>query len=119
MCALAVLGSFAPAAAADGGAAACSTPVTVNRAQQLDGLALEPGPYTVTILDSSELSCDEAIEEFRSLLRAPGAELPEGWEVEPGTRIFERSDGTAASSSRTTPRPTGAAGSAGTRFRTG
>jgi cell division protease FtsH len=94
VCALAVLGALAPAAAADGGAAACSTPVSVDRAQQLGGLALDSGRYTVTILDSSELSCDEAAEEFRSLVRAPGAELPEGWEVDPASGTFQRTDGT-------------------------
>jgi cell division protease FtsH len=94
VCALAVLGALAPAAAADGGAAACSTPVSVDRAQQLGGLALDSDRYTVTILDSSELSCDEAAEEFRSLVRAPGAELPEGWEVDPASGTFQRTDGT-------------------------
>jgi cell division protease FtsH len=94
VCALAALGAFAPAASADGGVAACNTPVGVNQSQQLDSLTLEPGRYTVTILDSSELSCDEAIEDFRALLRAPGGELPEGWEFNPGTGTFERSDGT-------------------------
>ena len=94
LCAVAALGALAPAAVADGGAATCAVPVTVNQAQQLEGLAVEPGRYTLTIRDSSELSCDEAVEEFRSILRSPGSELPEGWEVDAGTRTFERSDGT-------------------------
>ena len=94
LCAVAALGALAPAAVAEGGAATCAVPVTVNQAQQLDGLAVEPGRYTLTIRDSSELSCDEAVEEFRSILRSPGSELPEGWEVDAGTRTFERSDGT-------------------------
>ena len=94
--------------------------MTVSRAQQLEGVALERGRYTVTILDSSELSCDEAIEEFRSLLGAPGAELPEGWEVEPGTRTFERSDGTRGFQIENAPHGRRRRrGSAGTRFRTG
>ncbi len=94
LCAVAALGALAPAAVADGGAATCAVPVTVNQAQQLEGLAVEPGRYTLTIRDSSELSCDEAVEEFRSILRSPGSELPEGWEVDAATRTFERSDGT-------------------------
>ncbi len=94
LCAVAALGALAPAAVAEGGAATCAVPVTVNQAQQLDGLAVEPGRYTLTIRDSSELSCDEAVEEFRSILRSPGSELPEGWEVDAATRTFERSDGT-------------------------
>ena len=93
--AFALAGSLLPGvASAAGGAAQCTTPVTVERAQQLQGLTLEPGGYMVTLLDSAQQSCDEAIEDFRSILRAPGGELPEGWKVDVPSRTFQREDGT-------------------------
>jgi cell division protease FtsH len=91
--ALMALGALTPAATADGGAAACTAPVGVNRAQEVGGLSLERGPHSLTILDSSEMSCDEAIEEFRSILRAPGGELPGGWKLDPATSTFASADG--------------------------
>jgi cell division protease FtsH len=91
---MAILGALAPTAAADGGAAACTTPVSVNRPQQVGGLELERAPYTLTILDSSEMSCDEAVDEFRSIRRAPGGKLPDGWSVDAATATFSSADGT-------------------------
>ena len=110
VCALAVLGSFAPAAAADGGAAACSTPVTVSRAQQLEGLALERGRYTVTILDSSELSCDEAIEDSAHSWELPAPSFPRAGRSNRVRAPSSAATGPAASRSRTPPRPPAAAG---------
>ncbi len=93
-CAVLLLAALVPSAAADGGAAACTAPVEVRSAQQVGALPLEAGSYTVTVTDTSKLSCATAIEQFRSALRAPGNELPEGWEVDSTTQTFERSDGT-------------------------
>jgi cell division protease FtsH len=94
VCALMALGALTPAATADGGAAACTAQVGVNRAQQVGGLSLERGPHSLTILDSSEMSCNEAIEEFRSILRAPGGGLPDGWKLDASSGTFSSADGT-------------------------
>jgi len=89
--ALALIGA-APAGA-QGGSAVCSTPVEVDRAQRVAGLTLEPGPYDLTVLDTSEITCDNAIEELRSILRAPGATLPEGWKLDKSDRTFSSAGG--------------------------
>ena len=89
--ALALTGA-APAGA-QGGSAVCSTPVEVDRAQRVAGLTLEPGPYDLTVLDTSEITCDNAIEELRSILRAPGATLPEGWKLDKSDRTFSSAGG--------------------------
>jgi cell division protease FtsH len=93
-CALVVLGALAPAATADGGAASCTTQVDLGRDQRVGGLSLESGPHSLTILDSSKMSCDEAIAEFRSILRAPGGELPNGWKLDSSSGTFTSADGT-------------------------
>ena len=80
-------------ASADGGVAACTAPVTVNKAQQLSGLTVEPGTYKVSLLDSAEMSCDEAIDDFREVLRAPGSDVPEGFDVDAASRTISREDG--------------------------
>src|SRR4051812_5196011 len=96
---LAVLTALAAPAApagAEGGSAACTVPFEIARSQSLAGLVLAPGPYKVTVLDTSEMTCDEANDALRSVLRAPGAELPDGWKVEAGSRTISRADGTDA-----------------------
>ena len=92
--AAAVLAMPVASASADGGAAACTGPVTVDRAQQVGGLSIERGPQRLTILDSSQMSCEEAGEEFEAILRAPGGDLPEGWTVDAASGTFESADGT-------------------------
>ena len=62
-------------AAAAGGSASCTVPLEIARHQQLGELSLDPGPYKVTVLDTSELNCGEASDAFRAALRSPGAEL--------------------------------------------
>ncbi len=52
----------------------------IAREQRVAELVLEAGPQELTVLDTSELTCDAAIEEFRSILKAPGATLPDGLE---------------------------------------
>jgi cell division protease FtsH len=91
---IAVLALLPAWASADGGAAACTTPVTVDKPQRVGALSLEPGPQRLTILDSAQMSCQEAVEEFQTILRAPGDQLPEGWSVDPRDGSFESADGT-------------------------
>jgi cell division protease FtsH len=82
------------AAFADGGSADCAVPVPISKNQQLGELELDPGRYTLTVLDTSELSCEQAIDDFRSALRAPGAGLPDGWKVDAASQTISRADGT-------------------------
>jgi cell division protease FtsH len=88
---------LAPAPAmAQSGAAACTTPVAVQSDQTLAGLELPRGSYRITILESGELSCSEATDQFRDILREPGGALPLGWQVDPGSRTIRREDGSEA-----------------------
>jgi cell division protease FtsH len=94
LCAVVALCLPAASASADGGAAACTTPVVVDRAQKVGDLTLERRAYRLTILDSSEMSCEEAVDEFRAILRVAGNELPDGWKLDASNGTFASSDGT-------------------------
>jgi cell division protease FtsH len=94
LCALGALLCAAPGALAQGGSASCSAPIRVGHDQRLGALTLPRGNYRITITDTADLSCGEAVTDFRDLVRAPGGELPGGWRVQPSTRIFARDDGT-------------------------
>ena len=94
---LALLGAVAIPAApavAEGGSAACTVPFEVARSQSLEAVVLQPGPYKLTVLDTSQITCREASDAFRAVLREPGAELPEGWKVDSGSSTISRADGT-------------------------
>jgi cell division protease FtsH len=96
LAALAALAIPAAPAAADGGSAACTVPFEVARSQPLEGMVLDPGPYKLTVLDTSEITCDEANDQMRAVLRAPGAAVPDGWKLDSATRTISRTDGTDA-----------------------
>ena len=81
---------------AQGGSAVCSGSTQVARAQTVGGLALEAGPYEITVRETGDLTCDQAREEFREILAEPGENLPEGWEVDLTARSFTREDGSNA-----------------------
>jgi cell division protease FtsH len=93
---LAVLAAFATPANADGGSAACTVPFEIARSQPIEGMVLEPGPYKLTVLDTSQMTCDEANDAVRTVLREPGAALPDGWKVDEGSSTLSRADGTDA-----------------------
>ena len=93
---IALAAPAAASAATAGGSASCTIPFEIARHQQLGELSLDPGPYKVTVLDTSELNCGEASDAFRAALRSPGAELPEGWRIDPSTSVLSRTDGTDA-----------------------
>ena len=82
-----------PAAAADGGSAACNIPFEVGRGQQLGEMRFEPGAYKLTVVDTSDLTCREASQALRSALQAPGAELPAGWVFDAASHTLRRDDG--------------------------
>jgi len=83
-------------AAAEGGAAACTVPFEVARSQPLESLVLESGSYKLVVRDTSELTCDEASDALRTVLREPGAALPDGWKIDTGSRTISRADGSDA-----------------------
>jgi cell division protease FtsH len=102
----------AASASADGGAAACTGPVTVDRAQRVGALSIEPGPQRLTILDTAQMSCEEAVDEFQAILREPGGQLPEGWTVDAESSTFESADGSEGF--RVQPHDAGAAAASST-----
>src|SRR5215210_911917 len=85
-----------PAAAAQGGSAACTVPFQISHRQQLGEVALTKGPYKLTVLDSAELDCSAANDALRAVLREPGAALPDGWKFDAPSRVVSREDGTDA-----------------------
>ena len=86
--------SASPATAAEGGSAACLVPYEIGHTQPLGELRLEKGPYKITVLNTSDdLTCADAHDEFRRILREPGAELPDGWELDAASRTIRREDG--------------------------
>src|SRR3954447_20384527 len=103
LAALIALAAPGTASAASGGSAACTIPFEIARSQQLGELSLDRGPYKLTVMDTSEVNCGEASDAVRAALRAPGAELPEGWRIDPGTGILSRADGTDAVRVEATP----------------
>src|SRR3954452_5044149 len=84
------------AAAASGGSASCTIPFEIAHRQQLGELSIVRGPYKLTVMDTSEINCGEASDAVRAALRAPGAEVPDGWRIDPSTGVLSRSDGTDA-----------------------
>jgi cell division protease FtsH len=91
---LVMLAAFATPASADGGSAACTVPFEIARSQSIEGMVLEPGPYKLTVLDTSETTCDQANDALRTVLKEPGAALPDGWKLDAGSSTISRSDGT-------------------------
>jgi cell division protease FtsH len=81
---------------AQGGSAVCSGATQVARAQTVGGLALEAGPYEITVRETGDLTCDQAREAFREILAEPGENLPDGWQVDLTARSFAREDGSDA-----------------------
>ena len=74
---LAVLAAFATPASADGGSAACTVPFEIARSQPLERVVLEPGPYKLTVLDTSQMTVHEIRHVFTGVGSgdAPGNQL--------------------------------------------
>jgi cell division protease FtsH len=101
-------------AASAGGSASCTIPFEIAHNQQLGEMNLDRGPYKLTVLDTSELNCGEASDIVRAALKAPGADLPEGFNVDASSHVITRSDGTDAVRIEATPEdllPTAGGGS--------
>jgi cell division protease FtsH len=93
LCALTSLALCPVASAREGGSAACTGTIDVKRDQPVGELSIESGLHDVVVADSAELSCADATRQFRDLLATPGRELPAGWEVDPDSGTFSRTDG--------------------------
>src|SRR5215210_1744708 len=96
LAALIALAAPGTASAASGGSASCTIPFEIAHRQQLGELSIDRGPYKLTVMDTSEINCGEASDRVRAALRAPGAELPEGWKIDPASGVLSRTDGTDA-----------------------
>src|SRR5918995_1345834 len=83
-----------PAALAAGGSAVCNVPVGVSKTQQIGELEVAEGRYKLTVVDTDQIACQEAVDEFRAVLREPGAAVPDGWRVDAPSQTISRSDGT-------------------------
>ena len=93
--AAALIALTAPRAAlAAGGSAVCNVPVVVSKTQQIGELEVAEGRYKLTVVDTDQIACQEAIDEFRAVLREPGAAVPDGWRVDAPSQTISRSDGT-------------------------
>ena len=68
--------------------AACSAPLEVTADGRAGALPLEQGTYTLTLVDSSKLSCGEARSEIRGFLKSGSAELPDPWKVDTQSQTF-------------------------------
>jgi cell division protease FtsH len=86
----------APAVAAEGGSAACNIPFEIARTQQLGEMKFERGPYTLTLVNSSDQNCADATDSLRAALKEPGAELPDGWVFDNSSHVLRREDGSDA-----------------------
>jgi cell division protease FtsH len=93
VCVAIALLTAAPAALGQGGAAECISPFRINSEQRLSGLTLAPDQYRITTLETGDLTCDEAENELRDILREPGSTLPAGWKLDKASRTFSREDG--------------------------
>src|SRR5689334_5049945 len=110
LCALALLLAVAPPAFAQGGAAQCRQTVKLDGAQRVSSLSLPAGDYRITVLDTGDLTCDDARRFFREILGEPGGIIPKGWDVDVATQTFTRSDGTDSFVVAAVPPPAGSGG---------
>ncbi len=68
----------------------CPATFTVLHDEHIGRLALPAGPYTVTLLDRSPVTCAAATRRLAAFLQDFDGRLPGGWKVEPATATFTR-----------------------------
>jgi hypothetical protein len=71
----------------------CPSTFSVLHDDHIGSLQLPAGPYTVTVLDSSRLSCAEASDRFRQFLEDWDGVLPAPWALNPATATFTGGQG--------------------------
>jgi hypothetical protein len=70
--------------------AACPSTFEVLHHDRIGALALDPGPYSVTVLDQDTLTCADAFELFRQFLEDYDGRLHGGWRLDAATATFTR-----------------------------
>lgn len=71
----------------------CPATFSVLHDDRIGSMSLPAGPYTVTLLDPTELSCAEASDLFRQFLESWNGQLPRPWVANAATRTFTRGSG--------------------------
>ena len=66
----------------------CPSTFSVLHDDHIGSLQIPAGPYTVTVLDQSRLSCAEASDRFRQFLEDWDGVLPAPWTVNASTATF-------------------------------
>lgn len=82
--------SASSASAQTTGAATCPGTFNVLHNDSVGALYLPAGPYVITVLNASTLSCSDASELFREFLEDYDGRLAGGWRVDPSTATFTR-----------------------------
>ncbi|HEX2411218.1 MAG TPA: hypothetical protein VHJ39_08630 [Solirubrobacteraceae bacterium] len=94
--ATAVLTAVAAVSAVPASAAApvaCPATFTVLHDDRIGALSVPAGPYTLTVLDASRLSCAEAADRFRQSLEDWDGNLPAPWRLDAATATFTAGPG--------------------------
>ncbi|HEY6780451.1 MAG TPA: hypothetical protein VI111_05810 [Thermoleophilaceae bacterium] len=72
--------------------ASCPDSFDVLHDDSIGALSLPAGPYAITVLDASTLSCADAAELLREFLEDFDGRLAGGWRVDPSTATFTHGD---------------------------
>jgi hypothetical protein len=88
-----ILVSPASASAQGGSSAVCPATFEVLHDDRIGSMSLPAGAYTVTLLNSSALTCAQASDLFRQFLEDWDGKLPRPWVATASTRTFRRGSG--------------------------
>jgi hypothetical protein len=81
----------APGASAQGQSqVTCPGSFEVLNDDRIGRLSLTAGPYTITLVNATALTCADASELFRQFLEDWDGRLPGGWRVDPAAALFTR-----------------------------
>jgi hypothetical protein len=87
----ALAAALPPAASAQGqGEVTCPGTFEVLNNDRIGRLSLAAGPYTITLVNATTLTCADASELFRQFLEDWDGRLPGGWRVDPAAALFTR-----------------------------
>ncbi|MEJ7789302.1 MAG: ATP-dependent zinc metalloprotease FtsH [Thermoleophilaceae bacterium] len=87
---LALVATPGAASAQQTPSATCNAPLELSADGNAGALNLDEGSYSIEVLDSGKLSCDDARREIRRFLDAGDAKLPAPWKVDTQTSTFTR-----------------------------
>jgi hypothetical protein len=95
LAAAAALLSPASASAQAGSPNVCPATFAVLHDDRIGSMSLPAGPYTVTLLNPSVLTCAQASDLFRQFLEDWNGRLPRPWVASAATRTFRRGSGSS------------------------